>query len=89
MKVLITGASSGMGRDMARYLSTYNFDLFLVAKDRKVLDKEFKDYKNNIKTYGYDLSKEEECIKLYKEIKKENIDILINNAGFCDAGHFR
>ena len=88
MKVLITGASSGMGRDMARYLSTYNFDLFLVAKDKKELDKEFKDSKNKIKTYGYDLSNEEECIKLYKEVRNENIDILINNAGFGDAGNF-
>lgn len=45
MKVLITGASSGMGYDMAKYLSTYNFDLFLVAKDKKELDKKFKDLK--------------------------------------------
>lgn len=88
MKILITGASSGMGRDMARYLSTYNFDLYLVSKDKKKLDKEFKNYKNKIKTYSYDLSKEEECIKLYKEVKDEQIDILINNAGFGDAGKF-
>ena len=88
MKVLITGASSGMGYDMAKYLSTYNFDLFLVAKDKKELDKKFKDLKNKIKTYGFDLSKEEECIKLYKEVRNENIDILINNAGFGDAGKF-
>ena len=37
---------------------------------------------------AYDLSKEEECIKLYKEVKDEQIDILINNAGFGDAGKF-
>ena len=77
-----------MGYDMAKYLSTYNFDLFLVAKDKKELDKKFKDLKNKIKTYGFDLSKEEECIKLYKEVRNENIDILINNAGFGDAGNF-
>ena len=90
MKVLITGASSGMGYDMAKYLSTYNFDLFLVAKDKKELDKKFKDLKNKIKTYGFDLSKEEEYIKLYKEVRNENIDILINNAGFGDLAelHF-
>ncbi len=72
-----------MGYDMAKYLSTYNFDLFLVAKDKKELDKKFKDLKNKIKTYGFDLSKEEECIKLYKEVRNENIDILINNAGLA------
>lgn len=88
MKALITGASSGMGREMAKYLSTYNYDLFLVAKDKKKLDQIFKDYKGKITTYGFDLTKEEECIKLYKTVQKENIDILINNAGFGDAGNF-
>lgn len=88
MKILITGASSGIGRDMARYLSTFNFDLFLIARDKKILEEEFKDYKNKIKTYEYDLSKDQECIKLYNEVKEEKIDILINNAGFGDAGNF-
>ena len=78
MKILITGASSGMGRDMARYLSTYNFDLYLVSKDKKKLDKEFKNYKNKIKTYSYDLSKEEETRKqriasLYSRDKETKI----------------
>ena len=88
MKALITGASSGMGRDMAKYLSTYNYELFLVAKDKKKLDEIFKDYKGKITTYSFDLTKEEECIKLYKTVQKENIDILINNAGFGDSGNF-
>ena len=76
MKALITGASSGMGRDMAKYLSTYNYELFLVAKDKKKLDEIFKDYKGKIKTYSFDLTKEEECIKLYKTVQKENIDTI-------------
>ena len=88
MKVLITGASSGMGRDMARYLSSFNYKLILVSKDKKNLDKIFKEDKNVIATYGYDLTKEEECINLYNKVKEENIDILINNAGFGDAGKF-
>ncbi len=88
MKVLLTGASSGMGRDMAKYLSSFNYKLILVSKDKKNLDKIFKDDKNVIATYGYDLTKEEECINLYKKVKEENIDILINNAGFGDAGKF-
>ncbi len=88
MKVLITGASSGMGRDMAKYLSSFDYKLILVSKDKKNLDKIFKEDKNVIATYGYDLTKEAECIELYKKVKSENIDILINNAGFGDAGKF-
>ena len=48
MKVLITGASSGMGRDMAKYLSSFDYKLILVSKDKKNLDKIFKDDKNVI-----------------------------------------
>ena len=87
MKALITGASSGMGRDMAKYLSKFGYKLFLVARDKGKLDKEFKGYKN-VKTYGFDLTKKEECLKLYDCVKKEKIDILINNAGFGDSGNF-
>jgi len=88
MKALVTGASSGMGRDMAKYLLELNYDVLLVARDKEKLEKEFKKYKAKIKTYAYDLTKEEECKKLYNEVKKENIDILINNAGFGDSGNF-
>ena len=87
MKALVTGASSGMGRDMAKYLYTFGYELYLVSTNKKDLDREFKGY-NNIHTYSHDLRKEEECIKLYKELSKEKIDILINNAGFGDAGNF-
>jgi len=87
MRVLITGASSGIGKDMAKYLSTYNYKLYLVAKDKERLDEMFKDYPS-VQTYGYDLTKKEECINLYNDLKEENIDILINNAGFGDAGNF-
>lgn len=88
MKALVTGTSSGMGRDMAKYLLELNYDLILVSRDKNKLDKEFKKYKDRVKTYAFDLTKEEECINLYKEVQKENIDILINNAGFGDSGNF-
>ena len=87
MKALVTGASSGMGRDMAKYLYSLGYELYLVARNRKDLNREFKGYKN-IHTYGYNLIIEEECVKLYKELKDENIDILINNAGFGLFGIF-
>lgn len=88
MKALVTGASSGIGRDMAKYLLKLNYDLILVSRNKEKLDKEFIVYKDRVKTYSYDLTKEEECKKLHNEMKKENIDILINNAGFGDSGNF-
>lgn len=88
MKALITGASSGMGRDMANYLSEYNYELFLVARDKEKLDEIYKDYPVKITKLAFDLTKKEECMKLYEQVKKENIDILINNAGFGDSGNF-
>ena len=88
MKVLVTGASSGMGKDMSKYLLELGYDLILVSRDKEKLDKEFINYKDKVTTYTYDLTKKEECINLYNEVKKDNIDILINNAGFGDSGNF-
>lgn len=88
MKALVTGASSGIGRDIAKELLKLGYDLILVALDKEELDKEFSKYKDKITTYACDLTKEEECIKLYNTFKRKNIDILINNAGFGDSGNF-
>ena len=82
MKALITGASSGMGRDMAKILSQKGYDLILVARDEKKLE----EVKTETKIVVMDISNEENCKKIYEENK--DIDILINNAGFGDCGHF-
>ena len=90
MKALITGASSGIGRDMARILAKKNYNLVLVARDEqklKELEKELKENKNiKIETISMDLSQEENCLDLHKSVK--DVDILINNAGFGDCGNF-
>lgn len=86
MKALITGASSGMGRDMAKILSQKGYDLILVARDEKKLEEVKKQLKTETKIVVMDISKEENCKKIYEENK--DIDILINNAGFGDWGHF-
>lgn len=89
MKVLITGASSGIGRDMARTFGKKGYDLVLVARDENKLNnvkEELEKNNINVETVIMDLSIEENCIKLYEKIK--NIDILVNNAGFGDCGDF-
>ena len=86
MKALITGASSGMGRDMAKILSQKGYDLIFVARDEKKLEEVKKQLKTETKIVVMDISNEENCKKIYEENK--DIDILINNAGFGDCGHF-
>lgn len=90
MKALITGASSGIGRDIARVLAKKQYHLVLVARDKEKLEKlanELKE-KNKIKveTISMDLSVPENSKEIHKKV--QDVDILINNAGFGDCGNF-
>lgn len=86
MKALITGASSGIGRDVARELSKKGYDLILVARDENKLQQLKQELTTNIEIVSLDLSNVENCKELYE--KHKDIDILINNAGFGDCGKF-
>src|SRR5699024_7376546 len=88
MKSLITGASSGIGKNMAYYLASKNIDLILVARNKKEMERIKKELNVNVKIISLDLTKEENVYKLYEETKDDNIDILINNAGFGLFGTF-
>ena len=90
MKALITGASSGIGRDMARILAAKGYSLVLVARKEEELEKLAKELKEKqtieIETMAIDLSEIENCKEIHKKV--QNVDILINNAGFGDCGNF-
>ena len=88
MRALITGASSGIGRDMARYLASKNIDLILVARRKERLEDLKKECNVSVEIVGLDLLKKENLYKLFKKYQNKKIDILINNAGFGLFGDF-
>ena len=82
MKALITGASSGIGKDMSIYLSELGYDVILVSRDKNKLEETKKLCKTKADIIPIDLSVKENAFKLYDQVKDENIDLLINGAGF-------
>ena len=88
MKVLITGASSGIGRDLARAFAKRGYNLVLIARNYERLNNIKSELEKlvNVEIELIDVSSTENCIKIYK--KYPDIDILVNNAGFGDCGYF-
>lgn len=91
---LITGASGGIGYELAKIFAKNGTDLVLVARNKSKLD-EFKtelekQFGISVYTIGKDLSESESVREVYEETAKQNIkvDYLINNAGFGDLGMF-
>jgi short-subunit dehydrogenase len=88
MIALITGASSGIGRDIAKYLSEKGYDLILVSRDEAKLKEVAKSVKTKTRVIVMDLSNTDNCKSLHQMVKKDKIDILVNNAGFGAFGKF-
>lgn len=80
MLALVTGASSGIGAEAARYLSSLGYDLIITARRTERLEKLKRELKTRVTVYTADLSNAEECKRLFEAFP--DIDILINNAGF-------
>lgn len=94
MIALVTGASSGIGRDIAIELAKRGYNIVAVARGEKALN-ELKQnletkYKINVDVKILDLKNREGCIKLHEDIKNKYglIDILVNDAGFGTCGNF-
>lgn len=88
MKALITGASSGIGRDMARVLCAKGYDLILTARRTNRLEELAGQLNTGVRVISADLADEKACFDLYEQVKDEKPDILINCAGFGVFGTF-
>ncbi len=91
--VLVTGASSGIGYELAKIYAKNGHNLVLTARREENLEnirKELENYSVKIETIVLDLSKEGSAKKLYENVKEKGIviDTLINNAGFGLYGNF-
>lgn len=85
---LITGASSGIGRDLAILLSRRGYDLILVGRSLSRLEQVLPKLSHKrARLLALDLSKQEHCLELYRQCRGQ-VDLLINNAGFGLFGEF-
>ena len=90
---LITGASTGIGYELAKLFARDKNNLILVARNKIKLEcvkNELSKYNVDIKILALDLSKSEDIQNIfnYVEINKVNIDTLVNNAGIGTFGDF-
>lgn len=80
MKALITGASSGLGYEMAKALSRRGYDIIAVARREERLFNLKNEVSTNVEILALDVTKDEDIAVIIGKLP--DVDILINNAGF-------
>lgn len=89
MTALVTGASSGIGRDIARKLGSMGVRLIITGRDKESLEALRQELSaRRVKVIAADISRRDECLRLYREASAYGVDILVNNAGFGLYGKF-
>ena len=90
--VLITGASSGIGLELARLFARDGNNLVLVARREELLNKIAgelnSDFGVEVEVITKDLTLENSSDEIFMQLKDREIDIVVNNAGFGAVGPF-
>ena len=89
--VLVTGASSGLGRHFCKTLSEAGATVILSARRVDNLKELQSELKGNSHVFSLDVTSNESVENLFKEVKNEfsSADILVNNAGVNDTRKFK
>ncbi len=88
MTAVITGATSGIGREMAKILAMNGWELILTGRNQKELARLRSTLPTNTEIFPLDLAQSDAPFKLYEFCKCRKVDLLINNAGFGAFGKF-
>src|SRR5436309_11252127 len=90
---LVTGASSGIGAEIARGLAERGYGVTLAARREERLNElaaELEDHGVRVETISADVSKKADRRRMRREIGERGltVEVLVNNAGFGSGGKF-
>jgi len=85
---VITGASAGLGAEFAKQLAKRGYKLVLTARREDRLKELAAKLKTDCEIVTADLTKQEECFRLFEAVKDKTVEVFINNAGFGDCNYF-
>lgn len=85
---LVTGASSGIGKEIALELDRRGFDLIITARREDRLNELKKQLSGKVTVITADLTDRRQCFELYEKTSQMNVSVLVNNAGFGAIGEF-
>lgn len=88
MYALVTGAGSGIGAAIAKRLAADGYGIVAVGRRREPLETLQAELTTPVEILTADLSTQEDCFRLFQQVKDESIQILVNNAGFGVFGPF-
>lgn len=88
MYALVTGAGTGIGAAIAKRLAGDGYGIIAVGRRREPLDTLARELTTPVEVFTADLSHQEDCFRLYQEVKNQPVEIVVNNAGFGVFGPF-